>query len=138
MALALFIGIALANTSCSKDKKTNVINDFTKAYFPQAEVLASIKDGFDYEVTLSDYTHIEFDGGLFGQFDWDEVDCKHSTIYTTVPAALIPTEISDYVTLLHSGRSIVKIAKDSLGWEIELDNGVEIEFDRRFNVIEMD
>ena len=48
MALALFIGIALANTSCSKDKKTNVINDFTKAYFPQAEVLASIKDGFDY------------------------------------------------------------------------------------------
>ena len=66
IVLALFIGLIVANTSCSKDKQMMVINDFARTYFPDAEVLSTIKDGLDYDVTLSDYTQIGFDGTLFG------------------------------------------------------------------------
>ena len=138
LVLALFFGIAFANTSCNNEKKLNMINNTVKTYFPNAEVIASIKDGFDYDVTLNDYTQIGFDGSLFGSFDWDEVDCKHSNALTTVPTAMVPPHIANYVTNAHNGQSIVKLKKDGKRWEIELSNGFEIEFDKRFNVIDFD
>ena len=136
--LALFIGFALTNTSCNSDKKAQVINTFVKTYFPDAEVIANIKDGLDCDVTLSDYTQIGFDGNLFGKHEWDEVDCRHASLPTAVPAALVPAEISNYVNRIEGGQSITKIAKDNHGWDIELSNGLEIEFDKRFNVVDFD
>lgn len=139
---ALFIGFALCTTSCSKEANAQTqisINNFVATYFPNEEVIATIKDDFDYDVTLSDYTQIEFDGNAFGKkLEWDEINCKHSTVYTSVPAALVPTEIADHVSQLHSEQRIVKIAKDHRGWEIELSNGIEIEFDSKFRVREID
>ena len=138
LVFALFIGIALTNTSCNNDKKAKAINDFVRVYFPNTEVIANIKDGLGCDVTLNDYTQIGFDGNLFGKFDWDEVDCKHASLSTTVPTALVPAEITNYVNRIHGGQSITKIAKDNHGWDIELSNGIEIEFDKRFNVVDFD
>lgn len=135
--LALFIGLALTNTSCN-GKKTKVINDFVRAYFPDTEVIANIKDGLDRDVTLSDYTQIGFSGNLFGNLKWEEVDCRHASLSTTVPAALVPVEITNYVNRIHGSQSITKISKDNRGWDIELSNGIEIEFDKRFNVVDFD
>ena len=134
----MFIGFALTNTSCNSDKKAQVINTFVKTYFPNAEVIANIKDGLDCEVTLSDYTQIGFDGNLFGKLEWDEVDCRHASLPTAVPVALVPVEITNYVNRIEGGQSITKIAKDNNGWDIELSNGLEIEFDKRFNVVDFD
>ena len=136
--LALFIGFALTNTSCNGDKKAQAINAFVKTYFPDTEVIANIKDGLDCDVTLSDYTQIGFDGNLFGKLEWDEVDCSHAALSTTVPAALVPVEIANYVTRIHGSQTITKISKDRRGWDIKLSNGIEIEFDKRFNVIDFD
>ena len=136
--LALFIGFALTNTSCNSDKKAQVVDSFVKTYFPDAEVIANIKDGLDCEVTLSDYTQIGFDGNLFGKLEWDEVDCRHASLPTAVPVALVPVEITNYVNRIEGGQSITKIAKDNNGWDIELSNGLEIEFDKRFNVVDFD
>ena len=136
--LALFIGFALTNTSCNSDKKAQVINAFVKTYFPETEVIANIKDGLDCDVTLSDYTQIGFDGNLFGKLEWDDVDCSHASLSTTVPAALVPVEIANYVSKIHGTQSITKISKDRRGWDIKLSNGIEIEFDKRFNVIDFD
>ena len=138
LALALFIGIALANTSCNNGKKALFINTFVKTYFPDTEVMANIKDGLDCDVTLSDYTQIGFDGNLFGKIDWDEVDCRHANVNAYVPAALVPVEIANYVSRLHDTQTITKISKDNRGWDIELSNGIEIEFDKRFNVVDFD
>ena len=138
LVFALFIGIALTNTSCNNDKKTKAINDFVRVYFPDTEVIANIKDGLDCDVTLSDYTQIGFDGNLFGKLEWDEVDCRHTSLSTTVPTALVPAEITNYVNRIHGSQSVTKISKDNRGWEIELSNGIEIEFDKRFNVIDFD
>ena len=131
----MFIGFALTNTSCNSDKKAQVINTFVKTYFPNAEVIANIKDGLDCEVTLSDYTQIGFDGNLFGKLEWDEVDCRHASLPTAVPVALVPVEITNYVNRIEGGQSITKIAKDN---NVELSNGLEIEFDKRFNVVDFD
>ena len=139
--IVLFAGFALCNASCNKEataQAQTTINSFVTTYFPDAQILSIIKDGLDYEVTLSDYTHIEFDGNLFSQLEWDEVDCRCSTTHLAVPNTLVPAEIKDYVTRLHTGRSIVKISRDRFGWEIELDNDLDIEFSRKFVVIEMD
>ena len=138
LALALFIGIVLTNTSCNSDKKTMFMNNFVQTYFPNMEIIASIKDGFGYDVTLSDYTQISFEGNLFGKLDWDEVDCRHANTNTTVPAALVPAEITNLVNKLHGSQSISKIAKDDRGWDIALTNGIELEFDKRFNAVDMD
>lgn len=138
LAIALFIGIVLTNTSCNSDKKTVFMNNFVHTYFPNMEIITSIKDGFGYDVTLSDYTQISFDGNLFGKLDWDEVDCRHANTNTTVPAALVPAEITNLVNKLHGSQSIAKIAKDDRGWDIALTNGIELEFDKRFNVVDMD
>ena len=51
LTLALFIGFAFSFTSCNNGKKLEKINAFVKTYFPNTEVVASIKDGFDYDVT---------------------------------------------------------------------------------------
>jgi hypothetical protein len=136
--LALFIGFALTNTSCNRDKANMAINNFVATYFPTSEVIANIKDGSDYEVTLDDYTRIDFNGSLFGKPEWEEVDCKHAAAQTMVPSALIPDEIENYVNKLHDSLPIVKLSKKNRGWEIELSNGIEIEFDKRFNVIDFD
>ncbi len=136
--LALFIGFALTNTSCNGDKKAQAINAFVKTYFPDTEVIANIKDGLDCDVTLSDYTQIGFDGNLFGKLEWDEVDCSHAATSAAVPAALVPVEIANYVSKIHGTQSITKISKDNHGWDIKLSNGIEIEFDKRFNVIDFD
>ena len=136
--LALFIGFALTNTSCNGDKKAQAINAFVRTYFPDTEVIANIKDGLDCDVTLSDYTQIGFDGNLFGKLEWDEVDCSHAALSTTVPAALVPVEIANYVTRIHGSQTITKISKDNRGWDIVLSNGIEIEFDKRYNVVDFD
>ena len=142
IVIAFFVGFSTLNISCSKQataQTQTTIESFVKTYFADAEILSSIKDGFDYDVTLSDYTKIEFDGNLLGgKLEWDEVDCKHSTVYKAVPSTLIPVEISTHVAKYHSDYTIVKISKDRRGWEIELSNGIEIEFDKRFNVIDFD
>ena len=66
------------------------------------------------------------------------IDCEDSRIYVSVPTELVPTQITDYMTVNYPNNHIDKIEKTHHGgWEIELDNGVEIEFDQDFNVIEV-
>ena len=136
LVCALFLGLAFGSTSCGKGKM-ETINDFVTTYFPQEEVLALIKDGLDYDVTLTDYTKIGFDGNIFGRLKWDEVDCTH-TSYTTVPDALVPAEIAAYMRRMHDTQNIVKIARDRRNWEITLSNGLEVEFNKNFQVTDFD
>lgn len=134
--LALFLGFAINFSSCEKDN-TSIIDNFTKTYFPEVEILSDVKDGLDHEVTLTDYTLIDFDGSMFGKLDWEEVDCTHASIYTVVPSVLVPEEIASYVSQSHPNMTIVKISRDLNNWDIELNNGLDLEFDKNFNVIEI-
>ena len=141
LIIALFVGLGINASSCTKEPTTSaqtIIEEFVNTYFPNETVLAIIRDGYDYDVTLSDYTQIDFDGSMFSKPTWDEVDCSRSTVHTAVPATLVPTEIADYVNRVYPGQPIVKISKDRREWDVKLGNGIEVEFNSKFVVIEMD
>jgi preprotein translocase subunit YajC len=110
------------------------INTFIATYFPQTSILKVETDDHEIEVELTDRTEIDF----YLNYDWKMIDCEHSQIYGIVPAELVPTQITDYMSINYPNNHIDKIEKTHHGgWEIELDNGVEIEFDQDFNVIEV-
>lgn len=125
--LSVFIG------SCAADP-TTAINQFVKTHFPEATVLYMQRDGGEYEVRLNDNTELEFNR----KGEWKKIDCEHSTVYFNVPDAIVPQEILNYVKSNFPDNGITKIDKDYSNWEIELDNHLEVKFNKRFNVIEFD
>lgn len=111
------------------------INTFVEAYFPQAGIQRVKLDGNEYEVKLTDKTEIDFNLS----FEWKKIDCDDSNIYGSVPAKLVPVQITDYVTTNFPNKHIESIEKKyNGGWEIELSNGLEIIFDANFNVTGFD
>ena len=92
-------------------------------------------DGNKYEVELTDNTDIDFNLS----FEWKSMDCEDSHIYGIVPTELVPAQITAYVTANFPNKHIDQIEKKhNGGWEIELNNGVEITFDSNFNVTHID
>jgi hypothetical protein len=126
----LFIGM----TSAVAQNTNPVITKFVAQHFPKATVQMVMPDDDDIDVVLSDYTKIEFRLNN----EWKKVDCEHSTVYTSVPAELVPEQITAYVNANFQGTLIKKIEKNFRGWEIELSNGLEVKFNSSFAVTEID
>lgn len=87
----------------------------------------------DYKVVLSDGCQIEFDGkGL-----WESVECKHQA----VPDGIVPAAILNYVKRTNPESTIVDIDrqdKPRKGYDIQLSNGLELEFDAKGNFVRVD
>lgn len=102
---------------------------YVKKYFPQEKVaLAKMeKDFFDkkYEVIFANSSKVEF----FKDGTWKEVDCKYSTV---------PEAILRYVKATYPDHKVVKIEKEDWGYEAKLANGMKLEFDNKFNLIDID
>ena len=84
----------------------------------------------DYKVVFVNGAKVEFTKNG----EWKDVECK----YGEVPAALVPQQIRDYVAKNFAGRKIVSIDRDKRGYEVKLDNGLELKFDLKFRLIEVD
>lgn len=132
-ALVAIFCVSNVNATTANDP-TQTITEFVSTYFPNANILAINTEWDEYEVRLSDGTKIEFRLNL----EWKQIDCKHSTLYPSVPAALIPQQITSYSNTNFPNTLIRKIEKKVLGWEIKLSNGLEVKFDGNFNVTEID
>ena len=131
--------VLFSTTACADKNKPIQVNELpAKAqtvlttHFSGQKVALTIKEnGFDgYDVVLQNGTKLEFDrkGNL------TEVDCKQGT----VPAKLIPQAIKSYVQTNYSGQNIKKMEIDKNEHEIELSNGLDITFNKRFQVIDID
>ena len=83
-----------------------------------------------YEVVLQNGTKLEFDkkGNL------KEIDCKQGS----VPAKLVPQAISNYINSTYPGQLIRKIDFQKKEYEVELSNGIDITFNKKFQVVEID
>lgn len=90
------------------------------------------KDWFSksYDVTFTNGNKLEFDE----KGEWTEVDCK----YTSVPAAIVPKAIADYVAQNYKDVRILKIDRDSRDYEVKLSNRLELKFNLQFNLIDID
>lgn len=90
------------------------------------------KDWFSksYDVTFTNGNKLEFDE----KGEWTEVDCK----YTSVPAAIVPKAIADYVAQNYKDVRILKIDRDTRDYEVKLSNRLELKFDLQFNLIDIE
>lgn len=110
------------------------ITAFVKQHFPNATIAGIEPDndhgGVEYDVYLSDGTELDFDVNN----QWETVECRASG----VPAAFIPQAIANYVKSNYQNMTIAKIHKEYHGYEIELSNGLELNFDKSGNFMGMD
>lgn len=83
-----------------------------------------------YEVILTDGTNIEFDR----KGAWEEVK-RHSE---AIPEAIIPATIRKYIKQNHPTAKVVAISRDRRDYEVDLDNRLELKFDLKGNLIEID
>lgn len=84
----------------------------------------------EYEVILANGTKIEFDKNG----SWKEVDGKRNAIPTT----FIPKSINAYVKKSFPNTAIKKVEKKRFKYEVELTNGLDLEFDSKGNFIRID
>jgi hypothetical protein len=131
-----FVAFMCFGISSAMAQNTNpAITNFVQQYFPQATVQMVMPDEDDIDVILNDYTKIEFRLN----HEWKKVDCEHSTTFTSVPATLVPEQITAYANANFPGAIIKKLEKKFMGgWEIELSNGLEVKFNSSFRVLEVD
>ena len=130
-----FVAIVCFGLSTAMAQNTNpAITQFVEQYFPKVTVQMVMPDEDDIDVVLNDYTKIEFKLN----YEWKKVDCEHSTTFTSVPATLVPEQITAYVNANFPNATIKKLEKKYMGWEIELNNGLELKFNKNFKVMEID
>lgn len=82
-----------------------------------------------YTVIFTNGEKIEFDG----RGRWTEVKCKRSA----VPASLVPAHIAQYIRANYPDCRILEIERDD-EYEVKLSNHVEVTFNKKFEVIDID
>lgn len=100
--------------------------------FADRTILTILKERDEYEVIFNNGEKIEFNK----KGEWTEVSC-HTT---QVPDILIPDPIKARIKADFANSKIVKIDRSSNGkkYEVKLNNGLEVEFDKKFNIIKVD
>lgn len=86
--------------------------------------------GKSYEVVFADGDKIEFNK----KGEWKEIKCKMSS----VPANLVPTKIMYQIKKRYPTQKIIGIETGREGYEVNLSSGLEIKFNRKFQVVEID
>ncbi len=99
----------------------------------QKVMLATIETGVinkNYDVVLQNGTKLEFDkkGNL------TEIDCKQGK----VPAKLIPQAIRNYLKKNYPAQAVKKIEMSKNEYEVELANGLDLTFNKHFQLIDID
>lgn len=141
MIVALIATITVSVSAIAdNDKPINVTQlpavaqQVIKSHFGGKKVaLAKQESGIidkKYDVVFTDGSKIEFDRK--GQ--WTEIDCRKSA----VPTKLVPAAITKQVKANYAGQTIVRIEKDRNEYEVKLSNGIEITFNGKFQVIDID
>ena len=107
---------------------------FIQENFPGVGVTFAKKD-FDngrrqYEVHLNNGVELDFDK----KGNWDKVDCQ----YNLVPANIVPANIANYVQTSYPNTTIVKIDKERYGYKIELSNDLELKFNKKGMLFDID
>ena len=107
---------------------------FIQQYFAEEEI-AIVKSerevsGKKYEVTFISGKNIEFKSNG----DWIKVDC----LFSAVPAELVPEAIANKVKEMYPDAIICVIDKENNYTEVDLNNGLDLKFDKKYNLIAID
>ncbi|WP_394774157.1 PepSY-like domain-containing protein [Flavobacterium sp.] len=139
-ALCLIAGVAFGfsanaqKTTITKSALPANAQTFLKTHFAGQEPTYIIEDketfSKDYKVQFANNIEVEFDG----KGNWEEVDGNH----TAIPATIIPKSIANHVKTNFANTAITKIDKVNWGYEVDLNNGIELEFNSKGNFLRID
>lgn len=141
MKKSLFALLAFVLTMCMPAKADNdrVITfeqlpaqaqTLLKQHFADKVPLIVTVDWDDYRVIYQSGEKVEFDK----KGNWKELDCKVSY----VPTALIPEAIKTSVKTTFPGAVIIKLDRDRRGYDVKLNNGMELEFNKNFQIVDIE
>lgn len=140
ITLGLLLGLnatMLAADTCSNDESIlpqqakTLISDNFQSKISVIEVEKKKGNINEYEVVLSDGTEIIFDKN--GNMESIETPRAES-----VPSVFIPQKISDYIAKNYSSARVVGIDKESYGYEVDLSNGIGLQFNVQGDFIRFD
>ena len=112
------------------DQLPQAAQTFLKANFANKVPLVVTADWDDYTIRYESGEKIEFNRSG----DWKDIECYNNK----VPTSVIPERIVNYVKQNYPGKSVIKIERHRSVYEVKLNNGMEVEFNRNFQVIGMD
>ena len=101
-----------------------------KQYFADKVPLVVTVDWDDYTIVYDSGEKVEFDK----QGNWKEINCRTSG----VPVELIPEQIKSHINATFPGAMVLKLDRNRRGYEVKLNNGLEVEYDPTFQVIDID
>ena len=141
--LTAAIVTAMSLTACHKEEKKAIdfselpaeAQTFVQTHFADKQISIVYRDhevaDKDYEVIFSDGANVDFTK----KGEWDEVEDRDAD---GVPTAIIPAAINDYVAGKHAGQYVVQIGKDRNEYEVELNNTIEMVFDKNGTFLRYD
>lgn len=134
--LVLFSALAILATSCDnemtipQEQLPAKSQQFLNQYFADLEISYILADHNSYDVKLSIGYEVEF----HKNGNWKEVDCKMDAI----PTGFAPQSIYDYVTANFPTNFITKISHNCHGYDVELNNDLDLDFDKNGNFKRID
>lgn len=143
LLLLLLVGIfSLSMISCGDDEKTISTNNlpqsaksFISQYYPGVNITRVKQDKdngrIEYEAYLSNGHDVTFNSSG----EWLDVDAPTGQ---TIPAGIVPAKIEEYVNANFSGFDINEISKENYGYNVELTNGIDLEFNSNGEFIRVD
>lgn len=105
-------------------------NNFPKIQINHIKVDTGVFGAKDYDVVLDNGIEVDFDRSG----NWKEVDTGHRG----VPDGLLPPAIKNYLKSNYRNAKVVKIEKDRNSYDLKLDSGLELEFDRTGRFLRID
>ena len=108
---------------------------FVREHFAEGEVAGVYEDTEylvqkEYSVYLNNATEIEF----YANGDWEEVKSRMEA----VPNKIVPTAILQHVQKHFPNTFIKEIKKRRVGYEVEISNGLDLEFNSAGRFIRID
>ena len=108
--------------------------EFISTYFPTAKVSLVQKEieiaELKYDVIFTDGCKVEFNH----KGEWTEVECLNHPL----PEGIVPAEISSSINARYPNAKAVKIEVDHRDIEIKLDNRVELTYNKKMQLIDID
>lgn len=132
LAFVLMAGNASANGRkkiIDPDRLPKAATELIQKHWPSCAITQAYIDGTEYEVLLTDGTVIEFNA----QGVWKEMKCTDG-----LPVTLVPVYITRYVVDRYPRQLIIDCEKMRGGYEVQLTNGLEIQFDLQGRVTHVD
>ena len=130
------VGVAFADNDKAIDfnQLPEKAQKFIKTHFPNYEISYAKEDAdffySEYEVMLVNGTKLEFTSSG----DWKDVESRVGE----VPAAIVPKQIKEYVGKKYPDAKILKIDRENANYDIELSNRLELTFDKKYRLIDID